>query len=312
MLSGTGAEKNAPSTSGKSAAKAARRKRNSRTGHHHTAEPLESRLMLAAGPVVESINRASPGSTVTSSPTVRYLVRFSEPVTGVDPSDFSLTLTGSVTATTPVSVVGGGDIYAVTVSNVSGTGSLTLNLVDDGTIKDAAGNPLQPIPGSFLPQHTFAVGSGPDSIAVGDLNGDGKPDLAVANGASNSISILLGNGNGTFLPQSTFATALRPTLVMIADGNADGKPDLAVIENEVVIFAGNGDGSFRFTISSPAFMWPLQISTATGTLITWRPNRLTPLSTWEMVTERSGLLERSPPAARPWRRPTSMAMERPT
>ena len=65
-------------------------------------------------------------------------------------------------------------------------------------------------------------------MAVADLNGDGKPDLVVANGSSNSVSVLLGNGNGTFQTQSTYRHRLDPDSVAVADVNGDGKPDLVV------------------------------------------------------------------------------------
>ena len=45
-------------------------------------------------------------------------------------------------------------------------------------------------------------------MAIGDVNGDGKPDLVVANYGSNTVSVLLGNGNGTFQTQQTFATGI--------------------------------------------------------------------------------------------------------
>ena len=51
------------------------------------------------------------------------------------------------------------------------------------------------------------MGNGyPQSVAIGDLNGDGKPDLAVAIYNSNVVSVLLGNGDGTFAPRTDFAT----------------------------------------------------------------------------------------------------------
>src|SRR5262249_17708516 len=52
--------------------------------------------------------------------------------------------------------------------------------------------------GSFATATSFAAGSGPNSVAVGDFNGDGKQDLVVANYFGNNVSILLGTGTGGF------------------------------------------------------------------------------------------------------------------
>ena len=51
---------------------------------------------------------------------------------------------------------------------------------------------------TFKGVRAFRTGDGPDSVAVGDFNGDGKADLAVANAASDNVSVLLGKGDGTF------------------------------------------------------------------------------------------------------------------
>lgn len=124
-------------------------------------------------------------------------------MTGVDPSDFALALSG-VSTTTPVSVSGSGAAYTVTVSGISGIGTLGLNLLDDGSIKDTAGNPLQNGGGGplgFSNQQTFATGTAASFIVSGDISGDGKPDLILANnlaGSGGEVSVLLGNGNGTF------------------------------------------------------------------------------------------------------------------
>lgn len=90
------------------------------------------------------------------------------------------------------------------------------------------------------------------SVAVGDLNGDGIPDLALAlstttgGGGQGAVAILLGNGDGTFQSPSEMS-ALGPAFaIRIADFNRDGKPDLVVGEwvgGEV--FFGNGDGTFQ-------------------------------------------------------------------
>ena len=59
---------------------------------------------------------------------------------------------------------------------------------------------------AFVPQLTFSTGAGPNDAIVADINRDGKPDLLIANQDDNTVSILLGNGDGTFAPQTTFST----------------------------------------------------------------------------------------------------------
>ena len=115
-------------------------------------EKLEDRTLPSGGfPYVESINRTSPAGPVTNASSVSYTVTFSEAVTGVDATDFQLALggtaTGTVSQVTPVS----GSVYTVTVSGVTGNGTLGLNLVDNGSIHDLAGDPLtqQNAPAAF-------------------------------------------------------------------------------------------------------------------------------------------------------------------
>src|SRR3984957_3288831 len=120
-----------------------------------TLEALEERTLLSAVfPFVQSINRLTPTGPLTSAATVSYAVTISEPVTGVDPTDFKLVSTGTVgttlTQVTPVSQ----SVYTVTVSGITGNGTLGLNLVDIGTIHDLAGNPLT----QQNSQAAFAVG----------------------------------------------------------------------------------------------------------------------------------------------------------
>ena len=83
-------------------------------------------------------------------------------------------------------------------------------------------------------------------MAVGDLNGDGKPDLAVANSNSDDVSVLLGNGDGTFQAPVSYAAGVSPVSVAVGDLNGDGKPDLAVANSgsdDVSVLLGNGDGT---------------------------------------------------------------------
>jgi hypothetical protein len=111
---------------------------------------------------------------------------------------------------------------------------------------------------SFLPAVTYPVGTNPDAIAVGDFNGDGKPDLAVVNGGAypqyqGSVSILLNQGNGTFAPAVSYPVEHSPVAVAVGDFNGDGKLDLAVVNRfsstvgtpgTVSILLGKGDGTF--------------------------------------------------------------------
>jgi hypothetical protein len=96
-----------------------------------------------------------------------------------------------------------------------------------------------------------AVGSGARSAAVGDFNGDGRQDLAVANTNSNSFSILLGNGDGTFAAAQESFVGGSPFSLVVGDFNGDGKLDVATANIPVdgSVRLGFGDGSFGPTIS---------------------------------------------------------------
>jgi len=111
----------------------------------------------------------------------------------------------------------------------------------------AAKPPVPMGPGEFQTGKQFAVGVNPVAIAVGDVNGDGKQDLAVANLGSNSVSLLLGNGDGTFQTKKNTGTLASPVGVGMGDFNGDGKLDLATVQNNgsiVDILLGKGNGTF--------------------------------------------------------------------
>src|SRR5439155_26327119 len=127
---------------------------------------------------------------------------------------------------------------SVSVGDVKGDGKLdvavanmTANCVSVLLNETANGSALP----DFALQNTFDAGSLPFSMALADLNGDGKLDFAVANGSSNNVSVLLnqtspGNSTPSFDPQQTFATGSSPRTVVVGDVNGDGKPDLAVTD----------------------------------------------------------------------------------
>jgi hypothetical protein len=100
--------------------------------------------------------------------------------------------------------------------------------------------------GTFQPSVPYATGLQPASLVIGDFNGDGKPDLATSNSASNNISILLNNGNGTFPIHVEYPSGLMPGNVLSGDFNGDGKLDLVVsTETGILVLLGNGDGTFQ-------------------------------------------------------------------
>lgn len=78
---------------------------------------------------------------------------------------------------------------------------------------------------SFATPVDYTVGMSPTAVAVGDLNGDGKPDLAVANFNNQNVSVMLGTGDGTFSAKVDYVVGGSPIAIVIADLNSDGKPE---------------------------------------------------------------------------------------
>ena len=87
-------------------------------------------------------------------------------------------------------------------------------------------------------------------LVVGDLNGDGKLDVAAAIDGTNGVSIFLGHGDGSFAAPVLYPMGSMVGPVLAGDFNGDGKLDLAVgIDSGIAVLLGNGDGTFRpFTL----------------------------------------------------------------
>src|SRR5439155_27058681 len=100
--------------------------------------------------------------------------------------------------------------------------------------------------GSFKSHVDIAVGAIPTALAGADFNGDGKPDLMTTNEGANSVSVLLGKGDGAFTRVDSSA-GISPTNLVVGDFNNDGKPD-AILSNGypqgLVFLLGKGDGTF--------------------------------------------------------------------
>jgi autotransporter-associated beta strand protein len=150
--------------------------------------------------------------------------------------------------------------FAVEVADLTGNGKLDIVTSDPSTnqvsvlLNTSSGGTL-----SFSGPQFFAAGPHPVSIAIADLNGDGKPDLAVADEYGYEVGVLLGNGDGSFAPVQTWGAEQKPSSIVAIDLNHDGNIDLAVTNsggNTVSVLLGNGDGTFQATQNFAAGVKP--------------------------------------------------------
>jgi len=102
--------------------------------------------------------------------------------------------------------------------------------------------------GTFGPELGLAAGADPTSIAVADLDGDGKPDLATVAENGKRVSVYHGNGDGTFSNRQDVVVGGEPRLVMVTDWNGDGIADLVLSDDYLHIVLGTGNGQFAQAI----------------------------------------------------------------
>jgi hypothetical protein len=169
----------------------------------------------------------------------------------------------------PAVTYGSGGLYpeSVAVADVNGDGKPDLVVANScgpggcypapGVVGVLLGNG----DGTFQTAVSYSAGGTAYKVVIVDVNGDGKPDLVMANGRSNTIAVLLGNGDGTFKAAVTYDSGgSDPLSVAVADVNGDGKLDLVVANvcvssqncstNSVVgVLLGNGDGTFQAAVN---------------------------------------------------------------
>lgn len=133
-----------------------------------------------------------------------------------------------------------------------------IKLTTQGIGITGGGEPPPSGDGTFGAQTTYAVGSSPQAVAIGDFNGDGISDIVSANYYAGSISTILGNGDGTFGTNTDYSAGGSVHSVAIGDFNGDGVQDVVATnlnEHTISVFIGNGDGTFgaRTTYATGTF-----------------------------------------------------------
>ena len=179
----------------------------------------------------------------------------------------ALTVTGDYPTTTTIAQQGVAGNYTVTATVAgfvnrpglaSPAGLVSLLVTSNGNAVLGAVPLGTGISGlSWATPQSLAASLGPVSVAAGDFNGDGIPDLAVPNYYGNAVVVLLGNGDGTFE-----ATPVNPATGSDPTSGGDGRlqrrwqgrPQAVTnqISNTVTVLLGNGDGTFDATSVSPA------------------------------------------------------------
>jgi uncharacterized protein (DUF2141 family) len=172
----------------------------------------------------------------------------------------------------PVLINAGTNPVAIAAADLNGDGKLDLAVadfhdpsnIDNGGVSVLLGNG----DGTFQTPVFYAVEIYPTSLAIGDLNGDGKPDLAISSFVSvfglerSTLNVLLGNGDGTFGADiSTGNGRSFPLSVVIADFDSSGKQDAAEVYGSLVsVLLGNGDGTFQGHLFFSADQEPSQLA----------------------------------------------------
>jgi hypothetical protein len=262
--------------------------------------PANATVTLTATSVTDNTKSVSATITITGVPSISV---------NIGPTSALIQVTGTVHFQAGVAYdpnnagvswtmqdCTGGVTVCGSITNVNNSGPFTADYMAPATVPP--GGPLSVVATSVtdptrsasatvtispidFTTHNYPAGNTPNGVAVGDFNGDGKLDIAVADygnpatGDNGGVSILLGNGDGTFQPAISVNAGKNPISIAVGDFNNDGKKDLVLADygdrqtggnGAVEILLGNGDGTFQspITLSAGNEPFPLAVGDFNG------------------------------------------------
>jgi hypothetical protein len=166
---------------------------------------------------------------------------------------------GDGTFQAPVTFEPGVFPTSVAAADLRGNGITDLVVTANGPTNPSVSVLLGNGDGTFQAPVRYQVGTGADSVLVGDFNGDDIPDIAVIS-AGNTVSVLLGNGDGTLQDPVSYLAGNTPVALVAADFNGDGALDLATANsrsNDVTVLLNRNDGAGALGAAAGASSTPL-------------------------------------------------------
>jgi hypothetical protein len=234
-------------------------------------------------PSVASVLRADPNPT--AGDLVSFSVTFSEPVSGVDASDFSIATTGNLSGALVANLTGSGNTYTILAATGSGDGGLRLDVLDDDSITNATGVPLGgtgPGNGAFTGGEAYTVDKTAPTVTA-SLRADPNPTIA----ASVNFTVVFsepvtGVEAGDFFVATTGSisgagiSAVNGSgylyTVSVGTGSGDGTLRLDVLDNDSILdasnlaLAGPGIGNGNFTTGEEFTLTRLPVNKITETI----------------------------------------------
>jgi len=242
------------------------------TGSNFSATPANNIVFFGATKaIVNAATATSLTVTVPTGATYQPITVLTNGLLAYSNAPFVVTFIGGpgIDATSfaaKVDITTGTDPFSVAIGDLDGDGKADLAVanLNSNTVSVIRNTGSVGII-SYAAKQDFTTGTRPFSVSIGDLDGDGKADLAVANGASNTVSVFrnLGSvGSISYAAKQDFTTGTGPISVSIGDLDGDGKADLAVANEQTGV---NTISVFRNTSSIGSISFEAKVDFTTGT-----------------------------------------------